>query len=59
MGGIEVVGCVCGVFVVSVDVDDFVLAVAIGKAGVVAVAPSRHFDLNLSLRNSLSAVNFC
>ena len=59
MGGIEVVRCVCGVFVVSVDVDGFVLAVAIGGVGVFAVAFSRHFDLNLSLRSSLSAVSFC
>ena len=58
MGGIEVVGCVCGVFVVSVDVDGFVLTVVIGRVGAFAVAFSRPFDLNLSLHNSLSAVSF-
>ena len=59
MGGVEVVGFVCGVFVVNVVVVGFGLAIAVAVVGVVAAASTRHFDLNLSLRNSLSACSFC
>ena len=60
MGGVEVVGFVCGgVFVVSVVVVGFGLAIAVPVVGVVVAVSARRFDLNLSLRNSLSACSFC
>ena len=61
MGGVEIVGFVCGgvMFVVSVVVVGFGLAIAVAVVGVVAAASARRFDLNLSLRNSLSACSFC
>ena len=59
MGGVEVVGCVCGVFVVIVVVDGVVMCVVGAKAVVVAAAFARRFDLNRSLHISLSAIIFC
>ena len=55
MGGVEVVGFVCGVFVVTVVVDGFGLANAV--AGVSALR--LRFGLNLLLRIRRSAVIFC
>ena len=62
MGGVEVVGFVCGgVFVVRVVVVGFVLAIAVAVVGgvIVVVLFRRLFGLNLLRRCSRSANSFC
>ena len=60
MGGVEVVGFVCGgVFVVSVVVVGVGLVIAVTVVGGVAAASALRLDLNLSLRSSLIACSFC